>query len=351
MKGGASSARPWTSLARLSVLGSGSALPGEAISSEALVALVHERFAVNCRQEALAVAKRMAIETRHVCRDFVSRTERARDGEGNADLAARAVDAALADAGLAIGDIAYLIGHTTTPEQPLPANVAHVADRLGYGGPHVELRQACTGFANALMIATGLLSSPDARPVVIVGSETGSLYFDPQRLAQDRGQIVNMMQMGDGAGAIVLGPAGAGKAALEALWFGSIGLGRVPGIQQLPGRQEFDHDFAGILQSGPLLFDADIAAAQMLGWTVEAADFVVPHQVSGRVRAQAANHLGVSQDKVFVNAGRIGNTGSAAIWLALAELRSSGMAKDTRVLALGAEASKYLYGGFAYVHG
>ena len=41
---------------------------------------------------------------------------------------------------------------------------------------------------------------------------------------------------------------------------------------------------------------------------------------------------------------------SAAIWLALAELRAGGLPTGARVLALGAEASKYLYGGFAYVH-
>lgn len=350
MTGCASSAAPWTSLARLSLLGSGSAFPGEAIASEALIDLVHRRFDVDCRAEALAVAKRMGIASRHVCREFLGRNEAARPGHGNADLAARAVAAALADAGLAVGDIGYLIGHTATPGQPLPGNIAHVADRLGYAGPHVELRQACTGFANALMIATGLLSAPEARPVVIVGSETGSLFFDPLRLAADRGQIVNMMQMGDGAGAVVLGPDAGAGAALAAMWFGSIGLGRVPGIQQLPGRQEFDHDFAGILQSGPLLFDADVAAAAAMGWPVQGADHVIPHQVSGRVKAQAASHLGISREKVFVNADRIGNTGSAAIWLALAELRASGIARGARVLALGAEASKYLYGGFAYVH-
>lgn len=351
MTGPATTAAPWTSAARLSVLGTGSAFPGEAISSDALIDLIHTHFPVDCRLEARAVAKRMAIETRHVCRAFLQSAESARAGQSNADLAARAVEAALADAGLSVRDIGYLIGHTTTPEQPLPSNIAHVADRLGYGGPHVELRQACTGFANALMIAGGLLSAPGALPVVIVGSETGSLFFDPHRLAQDRGQIVNMMQMGDGAGAVVLGPGASGGAVLEAMWFGSIGLGRSPGIQQLRGQQEFDHDFAEILQSGPLLFDADIAAAASLGWQTGEADFIVPHQVSGRVRKQAASHLGLPAERIFVNADRIGNTGSAAIWLALAELRSTGLASGNRVLALGAEASKYLYGGFGYVHG
>lgn len=320
------------------------------MSSDDLIDLVHSRFTVDVRQEARAVAKRMMIASRHICRDFTQSHETARPGQGNADLAAGAVAAALDDAGLKIGDIGYLIGHTTTPEQPLPANIAHVADRLGYAGPHIELRQACTGFANALMIATGLLAVPEAKPVVIVGSETGSLFFDPNRLSEDRGQIVNMMQMGDGAGAVVLGPAAKNGAALEAVWFGSIGLGRKPGIQQLPGLLEFDHDFAGILQSGAQLFDADVAAALALGFSVEATHFLIPHQVSGRVRMQAASHLEVPRERVFVNADRIGNTGSAAIWLALAELRASRPEAGTRVLALGAEASKYLYGGFAYVH-
>ncbi len=345
------SAPPWTSQARLAVLGTGLALPGEPLSTEALIALVSCRFEIGCAREAKSVAQRMAITSRHVCRDFNHRYEPARSGDSNADLAARAVKAALADAGLTVDDIGYLIGHTTTPEQPLPANIAHVADRLGYSGPHVELRQACTGFANALMIATGLLAAVGARPVVIVGSETGSLFFDPLRLAEDRGQIVNMVQMGDGAGAIVLGPAAPQGPALEAAWIGSIGLRRTPGIQQHHGATEFAHDFAEILKSGPQLFDADIAVATRLGHPPNEADFIIPHQVSGRVKSQAAAHLGLAPERIFVNADRLGNCGSAAIWIALAELRSASLPRGARVLALGAEASKFIYGGFAYVHG
>ena len=345
------SSAPWTSRARLAVLGTGSALPGEPVSTEALIAMVGNRFGIACEREARAVARRMAITSRHVCRDFNHRTEPARRGDSNPDLAARAVHAALSDAGLKIDDIAFLIGHTTTPEQPLPANIALVADRLGYSGPHVELRQACTGFANALMIATGLLAAADARPVVIVGSETGSLFFDPLRLAEDRGQIVNMVQMGDGAGAIVLGPDTQQGDALEAAWIGSIGLDRAPGIQQHHGALEFAHDFAEILKSGPQLFDADVTTAARLGHPPGKADFIIPHQVSGQVKSQAAAHLGLAPERIFVNADRLGNCGSAAIWIAVAELRGASLAGGARVLALGAEASKFIYGGFAYVHG
>jgi len=63
-----------------------------------------------------------------------------------------------------------------------------------------------------------------------------------------------------------------------------------------------------------------------------------------------APFLGIDESRVFVNADSLGNTGSAAIWLALAELRSR-LDPDSRVLALGAEATKYMFGGFLYVHG
>ena len=60
--------------------------------------------------------------------------------------------------------------------------------------------------------------------------------------------------------------------------------------------------------------------------------------------------LGIESGHVFVNAERLGNTGSAAIWLALAELRKR-LLPGSSVLALGAEATKYMFGGFHYVHG
>jgi 3-oxoacyl-[acyl-carrier-protein] synthase-3 len=53
---------------------------------------------------------------------------------------------------------------------------------------------------------------------------------------------------------------------------------------------------------------------------------------------------------VFVNADRLANTGSAAIWLALGELGSS-LDRGARELGLGADATKFLLGGFSYVHG
>ncbi len=342
------SAAPWLSKGRIGVLGSGRAMPGPAVATADLIAMMRERFGFSRTREAAAIAGRLGVESRHLCRDFVARQEAARSGAANSDLAAQAVRAALADARLRPGDLAYLIGHTTTPDQPLPASVAGVADRLGYDGPHIELRQACTGFANALMIAFGLIAS-GAGPVAIVGSETGSLFFDPASLDADADQIVNMVQMGDGAGAVIVGAYAAGRSAIEAAWFGALGSGRAPGISRQHHRGRFDHDFAAIRAEGHRLFDAGRDAAATQGHPIEAACHVVPHQVSGRIGMLAAAHFALPPERVFVQADRVGNTGSAAIWIALDTLRAKA-APDAAIVVLGAEASKHMYGGFAYRH-
>lgn len=342
----------WLSQGKVAVLGTGYALPGPPLPTDMLLDRIAARFDLSRRREALAVARRMGIDTRHVCRDFRAAEENARPGHANPELAAAAMTKALSEANLAIGDIGYLIGHTTTPLQPLPANIAFVADLLDYRGPHLELRQACTGFANALMIAFGLLAAPGARPIAIVGSETGSLFFDPGRVTGDSGQLVNMVQMGDGAGAIILGPASSAGGGIRAAWFGSIGLGRAPGLQMhAGGAREFDHNFAAILSSGALLFDAGRDAAARHGVALDAVDTIIPHQVSGRIGVQSAAHFGLPVERFFVNAHRLGNTGSAAIWLALAQLREARPARGMRALVLGAEATKYMHGGFVYEHG
>jgi 3-oxoacyl-[acyl-carrier-protein] synthase-3 len=346
----------WHSSGALAILGTGLALPGEPITTEALLDSLGTRLDNRRRAMATGLAERLGIRTRHVARPWAARVEAPSPGCSNPDLAAAAVRAALTGAGLRPNDLGYLIAHTATPAQPLPANVAFVADRLGYLGPHLELRQACTGFANALMIAFGLLALPGARPVAIVGSETGSVFLDPDGLAERPDQIVNLVQMGDGAGAIVLGAASSGLDALYGAWFGATGLGRTPGLRMRTGGSDcpsaggdgplvFDHDFAAIARSGAALFEAGMAASEML--PPGDADYLIPHQASGRIGEQLSRHFGLQPSRFVVNADRLGNTGSAAIWIALAELRSRGSRAGSRTLALGAEATKYMHGGFA----
>jgi 3-oxoacyl-[acyl-carrier-protein] synthase III len=164
----------------------GTALPGPPASTTELLTRMEKRFGVAVSRHGCRLARRLGIASRHICRDFAARREAPRQGHSNPDLAAAALRAALHEAHLEVGDLTYLIGHTTSPARLVPPNIALVADRLGFTGPYMELRQACTGFANALVIAQGLASVAGVTAVAIVGSETGSVYFDPQRNAAHR---------------------------------------------------------------------------------------------------------------------------------------------------------------------
>ena len=351
----------WKDRRSLKVLGIGSALPGPPIATAELLERIEKRFEVEVVRRGTALASRLGIDTRHICRDFDQRHEAPRSGNSNPDLAVAALRAALDDARLEPGDLAYVIGHTATPACLLPPNIALVAERIGFAGPYMELRQACTGFANAMVVAQGLLSTPRAKAVAIVGSETGSVYFDPKRVDEDPGQLVNLVMMGDGAGAIIIGPDDSKQGArISRNFFGHIGLGRSPGFRMAIGGSdkpfverealEFEHDFVAVRNGGPELFYRGTQAARELGVQFEAVDHVIPHQANGRLAELLGPFLGIEPSHVFVNADRVGNTGSAAIWLALADLRSE-LEGGASVLALGAEATKYMFGGFLYVHG
>jgi 3-oxoacyl-[acyl-carrier-protein] synthase-3 len=339
----------------------GVALPGPPVLTSELLMRLEERFGIDLLRRGTALSNRLKIRARHLSRDFQARHETPRRGHSNPDLAAAALRRALEDARLEVGDLAYLIGHTTSPACLLPPNIALVADRLGFAGPYMELRQACTGFANALIIAAGLLAVTGVRAVAIIGSETGSAYFDPQQALEDHSQLVNLVMMGDGAGAIIVGPGDwAPGAHISGSFFGQIGLDRPPGFSLCAGASakpflegetlRFEHDFAAVRASGPDLFYHGAATARALGIGLDTIDYLIPHQANGRMAEFLSPFLGIEPERVFVNAETFGNTGSAAIWLALAELRKR-LRPGASVLALGAEATKYMFGGFHYVHG
>jgi 3-oxoacyl-[acyl-carrier-protein] synthase-3 len=347
----------------LGVWGTGAALPGAPLTTMDLIRRTTGYLPTGTPALALRIARRLGITRRHMVRSFDAPQEAPRATDTAPKLAARAVCAALADARCGVDALRLLIGHTATPHTLLPGNSAWVADELAYIGAHVELRQACTGFAAATVLCAGLVSS-GAQPIGIVGSETGSVFLDPRRVAVDRTQLVNLLQMGDGAGAIVLGPLESRSSArLEMAFYGSCADHHAPGISLIEGGSgaplvnatrvpHFTHDVESVRTHGLELLRAGLRAAAQAGIAVGSVDWWIPHPANGHMAQYTAASLGLPADKVVCEAGVLGNLGSAAIWVTLDRLRRSGrLAPGDRVMVLGAEASKYMYGGFLYVHG
>lgn len=347
----------------LSVFGTGSALPGDSISTERLLQMAAPYVGSKELRLSLRVARRLNINARHVARHFNQAVEGPREQDTAPHLAARAIHAALASSGCDSGSIQFLLGHTATPQTLLPANTAWVADLMGYRGPHTELRQACTGFAMATVLADALCRT-SIGPIAIVGSELGSTLFDPSMIAKDRSQLVNLVQMGDGAGAILLGTLGCRDASrIEYAYFGSNGLARDPGLMipyggsgspRVPngGVPHFRHLTDDIRAQGVDLLQAGLTICADAGFNRDNVAWWIPHQANGRMADVCSRELGLPRERVVCEADMLGNLGSAAIWVALDRLRRSGrLTRGDRVVVLGAEATKYMFGGLVYVHG
>ena len=339
---------------RVRLLGVGLALPGEPVATRTLCALLEARFGVPAQRVGRRLAARLQVDTRHLCRGFDRAIEAPRPGQRNPELAAAALGMALVDARVHADDLDYLLTHTATPARALPAGSAEVAARVGARCAHAEFRQACTGFANALQFAFALLREPGARPVAIVGSETGSVFFDPHRLATDPAQWINLLQMGDGAAAVVLGPDdGSPGPMLTSAFFGQMpdppaaGLALAAGGSDHPGEDgtTFTHDFEAVARHGVALYEAGRDTLRAQGHELGSAARLVPHQASGAVAAWFGAHFGVAPQRVCDHARRVGNLGSASIWAALTEVLPA-LAAGERALFLGAEATQYSFGGF-----
>ena len=342
---------------RVRLLGMGLALPGDAVATAALCRTLQSRFGIPAERIGRRLGARLAVDTRHLCRGFASAVEAPRPGQRNPELAAAALELALADARVRATDLDYVLTHTATPARALPGGSAEIAARVGASCAHAEFRQACTGFANALQFAFALLREPGAKPVAIVGSETGSVFFDPDQLARDPAQWINLLQMGDGAAAVVLGPDdGSAGPIIEAAYFGQLPDAPPAGLSLAGGGSDrsapgagvitFAHDFEAVAQHGPALLEAGRDTLQAQGHAFADAACIVPHQASGAVAGWFAQHFDVPPARVCDHGRRVGNLGSASIWAALHDVFPA-LAPGERALFLGAEATQYSFGGFA----
>ena len=134
----------------------------------------------------------------------------AAEGELTSDLAVRAAERALADAGMSAGDLDLIVLATATPDHTFPATATKVQAGLGmHRGAAFDVQAVCAGFIFALATADNALRLGQARTALVIGAETFSRILD----WEDRGTCV---LFGDGAGALALqgvadtGPGGRG---------------------------------------------------------------------------------------------------------------------------------------------
>ena len=140
---------------RVKLLGSGSALPGKLVDNEQILAALKKQCEKSVATKAAIISRRFGIRSRHCARDLAFRVSTPEPTAPQFFVQAlnRAISESNSNEVNRCQEISYLIGHTTSSYTLLPPNIAWVAEELDYSGPYMELRQACTGFANALQIS------------------------------------------------------------------------------------------------------------------------------------------------------------------------------------------------------
>ncbi|MBC7326432.1 MAG: ketoacyl-ACP synthase III, partial [Moorella sp. (in: Bacteria)] len=248
------------------------------------------------------------------------------DGEATSDLAGRAAEKALEDAGINGEDLDLVIVATNSPDMLFPATACLVQDRLrARRAGAFDVQAGCTSFLYALTIASHFIATEFARYVLVIGAECMSRVIN----WRDRETCV---LFGDGAGAVVVGevPAGYGilSSQLRADGAGGPLLNLPAGGSRLPATHEtVARNLHYVHMNGREIFKFAVKVLEESCLNVLAAanltrqelDYLIPHQANARIIEAAVKRLNFPLAKVAVNIDRYGNTSSATIPLALFE--------------------------------
>lgn len=264
-------------------------------------------------------------------RSGIERRHFAAEGETTSDMAARAAEAALADAGLTADDVDAIIVATSTADLTFPSAATMVQSKLGMTrGFAFDVQAVCAGFVYALANANALLASGQADRVLVIGAETFSRIMD----WTDRSTCV---LFGDGAGALLLEaqeqPGTSSDRGILSTDLNSDGRykdllyvdGGVStqstGHLRMQGNQVFRHAVEKLASTAT-------TALERAGLAADNVDWIVPHQANIRIIQGTAKKMGLSMDNVVVTVQDHGNTSAASIPLALSVGKARGQIKQ-----------------------
>lgn len=255
------------------------------------------------------IRERTGIRERHI----------ASEGELTSDLATRAAQAALDNAGLTPDDIDLIVVATTTPDLTFPSTAAIVQAKLDAGeGAAFDIQAVCTGFVYALSTAEKFLISGQHKRALVIGAETFSRILD----WEDRGTCV---LFGDGAGAFVLEAQPAEEAGDRGIMGSYLRCdGRMVDLLYVDGGVSSTKTTGHVRMQGNKVFreavtrisDAMVQVCAEAKVDVTEIDWFVPHQANERIIQGVVKKLDLRPDQVISTISGQGNTSAASIPLA-----------------------------------
>ena len=333
------------------------------------VCIPNERFTRVCDTTDEWIRERSGIEQRYVVKE----------GTGTSDLGVAAAKKALDDAGWKAEELDYIVVATMTPDYYVPGVGSLVQSKLGLGPiPALDIRQQCSGFVYGLQVADALIRAGAAKKLLFIGAEihSGFMPFSKHGWKVFMGETEEPVTQeerdwnskfrhltvlfGDAAGAMCMGPTDDPERGV--LGFALHSEGRDVTSLYVPSagfayRPYFSEEhiregrFVPVME-GRNVFKMAVtkmpeAVHEVLGKTglkLDDVKLLIPHQANLRISEAVQKSLKLSDDRIYNNIQKYGNTTAATIPIAYDECRKSGKVKQGDLVAFAGLGAGFHWG-------
>jgi len=300
-------------------------------------------------------------------RRYAHRTE-----ETTTTMAVEAATIAIERAGITTQDIDFIIFATLSPDYYFPGCGVLVqrAMKMKEIGA-LDIRNQCSGFVYALSVADQFIKSGMYKNILVIGSEKHSFGID----FSTRGRNISVI-FGDGAGAVVLQPTTKEGQGILSTHLHSDGESAEILAMYNPGTHanhwmpnkyaDFDEAEMGQMfmshamidnaqnfpyMDGPAVFKKAIVkfpevileALNSNGLQTTDINLLIPHQANLRIAQFVQQKLKLTDDQVYNNIQKYGNTTAASVPIALCEAWEMGKVKEGDLVCLAAFGSGFTW--------
>ena len=265
-------------------------------------------------------------------------------------MGVKAANIAIERAGIDKNDIDFIVFATLSPDYYFPGPGVLVQRDLGLRTVGaLDVRNQCSGFVYALSVADQYIKTGMYKNILVIGSEVQSSGLD----MTTRGRGVSVI-FGDGAGAAVLSCEEDLTKGILSTHLHSEGIHAEELVLTAPGmggrwvndiladNNPEDESYFPHMNGQFVFKNAVVRFAEVINEGLEAnnlsvsdIDMLIPHQANLRISQYIQNKFQLSDEQVFNNIQKYGNTTAASVPIALTEAWEQGKIKsgDTVVLA------------------
>jgi 3-oxoacyl-[acyl-carrier-protein] synthase-3 len=297
---------PLRRLTGVQIIGTGSFVPEQVVTNEALASL-------GC--DADWIIQRTGIRERRHAPPEIS----------TSDMAVAAAERCIKSAGVDRSQIDLVVLATLSPDYLLPATATAVQDRLGLNCAAMDLSAACAGFMYALVTGMQFVATGSSNMALVIGADTNSRVMNPD-------DKKTYPLFGDGAGAVLV-TKGSSEQGLVSYTLGADGSGtglliRPAGGSRVPlnGSGATGPDWFVKMDGRPvfkwavrLLEDSTRQVLDAAGCTTDHVKLWLLHQANIRILDAAADALAIDCSKMETHIDRYGNTSAGSVPIALDE--------------------------------